>query len=149
MIKIITVCDSFKHFDEAIKEYKKRLGKNLQIIKLKPVKKSSQEEIKKIETLSIIEKLDKSNSFKILLSLDWKQMSTIEFSNFIDYKLQNHSEIVFIIGWVYGLEEIIKKFVDLEISLSKMTFTHIEALAVLLEQLYRVDTIKKSKNYHY
>ena len=149
MIKIITVCDSFKHFDESIKEYKKRLSKQVQIIKLKPAKKSNQEEIKKQETLSIIEKLDKINSFKILLSLEWKEMSTIEFSNFIDYKLQNYNEIVFIIWWVYGLDNIIKKFVDFELSLSKMTFTHIETVAILLEQIYRVWTIKQGKSYHY
>ncbi len=149
MIKIITVCDSFKHFDESIKEYKKRLSKQVQIIKLKPAKKSNQEEIKKQETLSIIEKLDKINSFKILLSLEWKEMSTIEFSNFIDYKLQNYNEIVFIIWWVYGLDNIIKKFVDFELSLSKMTFTHIETVAILLEQIYRIWTIKQGKSYHY
>lgn len=149
MIKIITVCDSFKHFDESIKEYKKRLSKQVQIIKLKPAKKLNQEEIKKQETLSIIEKLDKINSFKILLSLEWKEMSTIEFSNFIDYKLQNYNEIVFIIWWVYGLDNIIKKFVDFELSLSKMTFTHIETVAILLEQIYRIWTIKQGKSYHY
>ena len=149
MIKIITVCDSFKHFDESIKEYKKRLSKQVQIIKLKPAKKSNQEEIKKQETLSIIEKLDKISSFKILLSLEWKEMSTIEFSNFIDYKLQNYNEIVFIIWWVYGLDNIIKRFVDFELSLSKMTFTHIETVAILLEQIYRIWTIKQGKSYHY
>ncbi|MBT3726751.1 hypothetical protein HOG21_03480 [bacterium] len=38
MIKIIILADSYKHFENAVKEYEKRLGKNIEIIKLKPVK---------------------------------------------------------------------------------------------------------------
>jgi hypothetical protein len=38
MYKIIIISDSNKHFEIPIKEYEKRLGKNLEIIKLKPQK---------------------------------------------------------------------------------------------------------------
>jgi hypothetical protein len=39
MIKIYIFADSHKHFSEAISEYKKRLGKQVEVIELKPVKK--------------------------------------------------------------------------------------------------------------
>lgn len=150
MIKIITICDSFKHFEEPIKEYKKRLGKKVEIIKLKPSKKDSIDEIIREETKSVIDRLSKINVFKIVLSIEWKSFSTVEFMNFLEYKFQNNWEIVFVIGWPYGLDYIeLKKYIDFEISFSPMTFPHIEALVILLEQLYRIDTIKMKKNYHY
>lgn len=150
MIKIITICDNFKHFEEAIKEYKKRLWKKIEIIKLKPSKKDSIDEIIRQDTESIIKKLLTINSFKIVLSIEWKSFSTLEFSNFLEYKFQNFSDIVFVIWWPYGLNYTeLKKYIDFELSISKMTFPHIEALVILLEQLYRIDTIKYWKSYHY
>lgn len=39
MIKIYIFADSHKHFSSAISEYIKRLGKNIEVIELKPIKK--------------------------------------------------------------------------------------------------------------
>lgn len=39
MIKIYIFADSHKHFSDAISEYTKRLGKKIELIELKPVKK--------------------------------------------------------------------------------------------------------------
>lgn len=150
MIKILTICDSYKHFEEPVKEYKKRLWKKVEIIKLKPSKKDTIDEIIKEETRIIIDKLSNISAFKIVLSIEWKAFSTPEFMNFLEYKFQNNWEIVFVIGWPYWLNYIeLKKYIDFEISFSPMTFPHIEALVILLEQLYRIDTIKMKKNYHY
>lgn len=150
MIKILTICDSFKHFEEPIKEYKKRLWKKVEIIKLKPSKKDSIDEIIKEETKIIIEKINKISAFKIVLSIEGKAFSTHEFLNFLEYKFQNFPEVVFVIGWPYWLDyKELKKYTDFEISFSPMTFPHIEALLILLEQLYRIDTIKYGKSYHY
>lgn len=150
MIKIITICDSFKHFEEPIKEYKKRLWRKVEILKLKPSKKDNIDEVIKEETKTIIEKLSKINAFKIVLSISWKTFSTQEFLNFVEYKFQNFPEIIFIIWWPYWLDyKELKKHIDFEISFSPMTFPHIEALLILLEQLYRIETIKQGKTYHY
>ncbi len=150
MIKILTICDSFKHFEEPVKEYKKRLWKKVEIIKLKPSKKDTIDEIIKEETKAIIDKLSNISAFKIVLSIEWKAFSTTEFMNFLEYKFQNNWEIVFVIWWPYGLNYAeLKKHIDFEISFSPMTFPHIEALVILLEQLYRIDTIKMKKSYHY
>lgn len=150
MIKILTICDSFKHFSEAIKEYEKRLWKKIEIIKLKPSKKDSLDEIKREETILIKNYLEKENWFKIILSIDWKTFSTESFLELIEAKKQTFSSIVFVIWWPFWLNyEELKSYIDLEISLSLMTFPHIEALLVLLEQLYRIDTIKQGKSYHY
>ncbi len=150
MIKIITICDSYKHFEEPIKEYKKRLWKKVEIIKFKPSKKDTVDEIIKEETKLIIDKLSNINAFKIVLSISGKTFSTLEFLNYLEYKFQNNWEIVFVIWWPYGLDyKELKTHIDFEISFSPMTFPHIEALVILLEQLYRIDTIKYGKSYHY
>jgi 23S rRNA (pseudouridine1915-N3)-methyltransferase len=98
----------------------------------------------------VIDRLSKTSAFKIVLSIEWKSFSTIEFMNFIQYKFQNNWEIVFVIGWPYWLDYTeLKKYIDFEISFSPMTFPHIEAMVILLEQLYRIDCIKYWKSYHY
>gem|GEM_PF-4332656 len=38
MLQIIIVSDSFNHFDKPIQEYFKRLGKEINVIKIKPEK---------------------------------------------------------------------------------------------------------------
>jgi len=150
MIKILTICDSFKHFEEPVKEYKKRLWKKVELIKLKPSKKDTIDEIIKEETKTIIDKLSNISAFKIVLFIEGKAFSTTEFMNYLEYKFQNNWEIVFVIGWPYWLNYTdLKKHIDFEISFSPMTFPHIEALVILLEQLYRIDTIKMKKSYHY
>jgi len=57
MIKILIFSDSCKHFEEAIKEYEKRLSKNIEIIKLKPYKSTNINDIIQKETLLLKEKL--------------------------------------------------------------------------------------------
>lgn len=150
MIKIITICDSYKHFEEPVKEYKKRLWKKVEIIKLKPSKKDTVLEIIKEDTNTIINKLSKLSAFKIVLSITGKTFWTLEFLNYLEYKFQNNWEIAFVIWWPYWLDyQELKNHIDFEISFSPMTFPHIEALVILLEQLYRIDTIKQKKSYHY
>jgi 23S rRNA pseudoU1915 N3-methylase RlmH len=68
MNKIIIISDSNKHFDIPIKEYEKRLGKNLEIIKIKPIKKGTQKKIIEFETEELIKKIEKNKGFKIVLN---------------------------------------------------------------------------------
>jgi 23S rRNA pseudoU1915 N3-methylase RlmH len=58
-MKIIIFSDSFKHFEDAIKEYEKRLYKEIEIIKLKPSKRKEEQEIISEETNILREKLEK------------------------------------------------------------------------------------------
>jgi len=150
MIKILTICDSYKHFGEAIKEYEKRLWKKVEIVKLKPSKKDSVDEVIREETQIIKNYLEKDNSYKIVLSINWKTFSTYQFLELIEKKEQTFSSILFVIWWPFWLNyQDLKQFIDLEMSFSPMTFPHIEALLILLEQIYRVDTIRQGKSYHY
>ncbi len=150
MIKILTICDSYKHFEEAIKEYEKRLWKKIEIVKLHPSKKDNIAEIIKDETNIIKNYLEKQSWYKIILSINWKNFSTEEFLKLIDKKQEINSNIIFIIWWPFWLNyEELKPFIDMDFSLSLMTFLHIEALLIILEQIYRIDCIKSWKGYHY
>jgi 23S rRNA (pseudouridine1915-N3)-methyltransferase len=149
MIKILTLVDSFKHFEWAIKEYEKRLWKECEIIKLKPEKNGSDVQIISKETDVLIGKLEKENGIKIVLNPKGKNYSTEEFYSFIEEKQQIHKNIIFVIWWALGIDySKLKAHVDMEINLWKMVLPHSLAILVLIEQIYRVWMIKKGTSYH-
>jgi len=149
MIKIYIVADSYKHFNTSIKEYEKRLWKTLIIEKVKCEKNGTILQIVKKETDNIISKLEKDNSFKIVLNPKWKEFTTEKFYIFMEEKYQNFWKISFIIWWANGIDyEKMRKHIDFEISLWKMTMPHSLAFLVLLEQIYRISMIKKGTKYH-
>jgi 23S rRNA (pseudouridine1915-N3)-methyltransferase len=85
-----------------------------------------------------------------LLYIDSQQMDTLKFAKLIEEKQMLFSDIVFIIGWAYGVDyTLIQKDIDMKISLSPMTFPHAQAIMMLLEQIYRASCIKKWIRYHH
>lgn len=60
MIKIISFVDSFKHYEEPIREFQKRLWKSVEFIKLKPSKKKNISEIILDETEILKKKFRKN-----------------------------------------------------------------------------------------
>lgn len=149
MIRIFIICDTYKHFEGSIKEYEKRLWKEVEIIKLKPSKKKEIKEIVKEETIMLSQKLQWLKWYKILLYINWKQFSTESFFELIEQKKQAHSDINFIIWGAYWVDDSFVNEVDLKFSMSEMTFPHSMAFMILLEQIYRVSMIKKGSWYHH
>ena len=147
MFVILNISDSDKHWDIAIKEYTKRLGKEISIEDTKPVKNGTQEQIIEKETDLILEKLEKKykDRNKVLLSKSGEQYSTEELGKFLWYK-----KTVFIIWGPYGLDEnSLLKIGVKRISFGKITLPHWLAKLTLLEQIYRIGTIESWKKYHY
>lgn len=143
-----------KYLREAIDEYKKRLTKfcSLNIIEIN-------ESVAKVENISHIKKsLEEEgraiiskikNEYVIVLDLDGKEHSTIELSEKIkNIALKGNSEITFIIGGSYGLNEDVKRKADLRLSFSKLTFPHQLFRLILLEQIYRIFKIINNEPYH-
>ena len=150
MIKIISFVDSFKHYDEPIKEFQKRLWKQVNFLKLKPSKRKESSEVVKEESIELNKVLEKTKWYKVLLYINSKQLDTIEFSKMIEVKQMQYSDIVFVIGWAYWVDfELIKQNIDFKLSLSPMTFPHAQAIMMLFEQIYRSICIKKWVGYHH
>jgi 23S rRNA (pseudouridine1915-N3)-methyltransferase len=92
----------------------------------------------------------KRGEFFILLDVEGKELSSVEFAKRIEnLALKSVSNLVFVVGGAYGVSEDIKDLADLRLSLSKMTFSHQIIRVIFLEQLYRAFTIMRNEQYHH
>ena len=118
MIKIISFVDTFKHYEEPIKEFQKRLWKNIEFLKLKPSKKKNISEIILEETLELKKNLEKTKWYKILLYINWKTFSSEDFSKFIEEKQMNFWDLVFD-QWLFLIVKLLwcflSKFIELKL----------------------------------
>lgn len=148
MYIILAISDSDKHFDDAVKEYEKRLGKSLEFVNLKPSKDSNPVQSIKKDTDLILDELSKKKYegwLKIMLSKDGKAINTEGL-----VELVGHKNTAFIIWWPYGLdEERMKGQIKVFCSFWKITMPHWLVKLVISEQIYRIETIKSWKKYHY
>lgn len=148
MIKIYIFADSYKIYETAIKEYEKRLWKELKIEKLKPFKNKNADLVIVKETAMLEWVLEKEKGYKVILSPVWKKFSTQQFYTHIENSKQNFGNVSFFIWWANWLDyEKLKNFADLQLSLSDFTMPHSLALLVLIEQIYRLSMIKKWTSY--
>ncbi len=154
-IKIIVIGKTHKDFlIEGENEYLKRLKRyvtveKIEIPDLKKAKNLSTGEIKKKEGDLILQKLDE-NGFIVLLDENGKTFSSVNFSNWLQEKMnRGYKNITFIIGGAYGFSEAVYQKANEKISLSKMTFSHQMIRMIFTEQLYRSYTILNNEPYHH
>ena len=150
MIKIITVGSiKEKYLKDAIEEYQKRLKKytDLEIVEIKdegllPAKQAMEKEAEKIN------KHINEKEYIITLEIEGKQFTSEEFSKKIEDIQMINSNITFIIGGSYGIDQSIKEKAKMHLSFSKMTFPHQLFRVLLLEQIYRAFKIMNNESYH-
>ena len=150
MIKIICVGKiKEKYLVDAIEEYKKRISRytKLEIIELKD---HSIDDINKVLELEKeqIERYIDSKDYVITMEIEGEQVSSEKFAEKIDNILSINSNITFIIGGSYGLDNSIKNRANYHLSFSKMTFPHQLFRVLLLEQIYRAYKINNNESYH-
>ena len=85
----------------------------------------------------------------ICLDEHGQAMSSTKFAAFLDSFIQNAQTPCFIIGGAYGLDRTVLEKAQHRISLGPMTFPHELAKVLLLEQLYRADSILCNRPYHH
>ena len=137
-IKIIAVGKIKKNWiNEGIKEYDKRL-RNLEIIEIKDSTPSKEGD----KIISLI----KSNEKLIVLSEEGENLSSIKLAKLIENEM--FFSFVFAIGSAEGISEKLKKSAYKVLSLSRMTFPHELARLLLIEQIYRANTIINNQKYH-
>ena len=75
--------------------------------------------------------------------------SSTAFADFIQKKMnQGLTELIFTVGGAYGFGKQVYEQADMQLSLSKMTFSHQMIRLIFVEQLYRAFTIIKNEPYH-
>ncbi len=150
MIKIICLGKiKEKYFNDAIKEYEKRLSKytKLEIIELNDEKDNDIKVCLQKEKVSILNHIKEKDNI-IILDIEGKEYTSLEFSNFLEKELTINSNITFLIGSSNGLDEEIKKLTNKKISFSRLTFPHQLFRIILLEQIYRSFKIINNETYH-
>ena len=150
MIKIICLGKIKENYvKEAIKDYHQRISKyiNLEIIELSDEKTDDKKVALRKEKEKILKVLQPKD-YIVTLEVDKEEYTSNELAQKIDRLFINNSNIVFIIGGSYGLDEDIKRIADESLSFSKLTFPHQLFRVILLEQLYRCFKINNNEEYH-
>ncbi len=89
-----------------------------------------------------------SNARLVALSRTGRQLDSRAFAMALDQWKQHQRDLAFLIGGAYGLGDAVRERCDDAIRLSDLTLPHELARVVLLEQIYRGNTILKGEPYH-
>ena len=145
-----------KFYQEAAAEYAKRLKGycKLNVVELaeqKLTKNPSPGEIQAAlekEGDAIRAKIPQSSSV-VALAIEGTMQSSEELAAMISKWSHSASKhLVFVIGGSYGLHPSVKAAAWAALSMSPMTFPHHLARVMLLEQLYRAESIQAGSRYH-
>ena len=114
----------------------------------KTMPKLSPAQYKEIESELVLPFLQQSD-FLVLLDEHGKEFTSRGFATFLEKQmLASTKKLVFLVGGAYGFSPSLKDRANVEISLSKMTFSHQMVRLFFVEQLYRAYTILKNEPYH-
>ena len=145
-----------RFFEEAIKEYQKRLGRycRLEIIQVGDEKTpdgagpAMEDQIREREGQRILSHI-KDGAFVIALAIEGKMLDSEELAKKIEnLGVKGTSHVIFIIGGSLGLSAQVMARADYHLSFSKMTFPHQLMRVILLEQIYRSCRILNHEPYH-
>ena len=100
------------------------------------------------EADAIIAKIPKGAWFCVLTPEGKLLSSEILAQKLKDVKLSGKSSACFLIGSSFGMAQRIKDMADFKLSMSPMTFPHHLARIMVLEQIYRAESIQAGSKYH-
>ena len=102
----------------------------------------------KKEADAIVQKIPKG-AWLCALTPEGKLLSSEELAKKIsDIKIAGKSCACFLIGSSFGMSPRLKALADFKLSMSPMTFPHHLARIMVLEQLYRAESIQAGSKYH-
>ena len=130
--------------------YFKRLKWKVELreLDLKNSQNMSVEKVKEGEGEQILKAL-KPSSKMIALDEHAKQFSSMAFAKILsEFAVTGFSDLTFVIGGSDGLSAEVLKKAQTKISLSAMTFPHLMVRSILIEQLYRAQSIIAGHPYH-
>ena len=145
-----------KFYRDAVEEYSKRLQRfcKLEITELPETRlpeDPSPAQVRQAlaaEAALIRERLPRGGAV-IALCVEGKPCSSEELSRrMTDFRVAGRTQLTFLIGGSFGLDETLKREADWRLSMSPMTFPHHMARVMLLEQVYRAYQIAVGTRYH-
>ncbi len=145
-----------KFYRDAVEEYSKRLQRfcKLEITELPETRlpeDPSPAQVRQalaVEAALIRERLPRGGAV-IALCVEGKPCSSEELSRrMADFGVAGRTQLTFLIGGSFGLDETLKREADWRLSMSPMTFPHHMARVMLLEQVYRAYQIAVGTRYH-
>lgn len=142
-INIISVGKLSKVFKTIAAEYEKMIKWKIGFSEINYTQKLPEGQIKQFEAKKIIEHLNLKN-YTLALEIRGDSLNSFEFSEIFNID----KNIDFVIGGAYGLDPSILNIVNAKISLSSLTFPHQMVKVILLEQIYRAQTILENHPYH-
>ena len=136
-----------KYYAEKVKKYIP--FEVLELPDVKNAKSRTENEIKELEGIAILEKV-KSSDYLVLLDENGKEYNSIDFSVYLQKQFNSGNQVlIFVVGGPYGFSKQLYERANAKISLSKLTFSHQMVRMFFLEQLYRGLSILKNEPYHH
>lgn len=99
------------------------------------------------ESISLLKGIP-DHAFIVALDETGKNFTSADFAKKLEGWSEGGKTVVFLIGGSWGLDASIRDRADALLSFGKETLPHLMARIVLLEQLYRAETILHGKTYH-
>lgn len=145
-----------KFYISACEEYSKRLGAYCKFNLLELPEVRLPEDPSPVEIAAGLEKEADIIFSKVpkgawlcIFTPEGKELSSEAFAKKLaDVKLAGKSSACFLIGSSFGISPRVKAAADLKLSMGPMTFPHHLARVMVLEQLYRAESIQAGSKYH-
>ena len=136
-----------KHIEELEFDYCKRLtSPKLYIYEARAHSEDLAKEAKEVGAK--IDEISKNeNPYIVLLTENGKQFTSVNFSKWLT-NISERQSVIFIIGGAAGHGEAIIKRAHFRLSLSELTYPHKLARLLLVEQIYRAQTIAANHPYN-
>lgn len=156
-IKIIAVGKiKEQYFMAGIREYLKRLSRDVKMEIIEVFDEKIPENLSKTELNLIKEKEGrrisrylKTGTYLIALDRLGRQLSSPELSKMLeDLGVRGRVDLTFLIGGSLGLADSLLKKADFKLSFGAMTYPHQLMRLILMEQLYRSFKIMQGHPYH-
>ena len=145
-----------KFYTQASEEYKKRLKAycNFALLELPETKLPENPSPAEIQAglekeADLIQAKISKGSWFCVLTPEGTLLSSEQLADKMkNIKLSGKSSACFLIGSSFGMADRIKQQADFHLSMSPMTFPHHLARIMVLEQLYRAESIQAGSKYH-
>ncbi len=136
-------------YREAVNEYVKRLGKWVKVEISEAEEASHLDDPAKKREAEAEGILRRVKGQMVLLDVKGKRVKSEDIAELLSRSaLQGNSEVTFVIGGSNGVAEEVKKKANEILSFGDITLPHQLFRVVLMEQLYRAETILHNASYH-